>query len=588
MRKAYLTISIFFISGILGIFAETAIADESLPFEIIVPSEKYGKELQAAFSGELKENRERYRASGITLATVKRIRSDIELLDKLLRAEGFYNGKVQHEVKDNKIFYYVDIGQPYRIESLTINSSQQDINLPVMQSLDIEQGHRLRAQRVLSAKDGLKHYIEEHNCLWQIDTNYDVTINHDTAEADVVFNVVPAAQVIFGEINFEGLTSVKQKFSHNTLDIHEGDCFRKTDLEKGRLRLLQTGLFSLVDTEILQPDNGKVPVIIEVKERNHRTIKAGAGYNLDEGPGINAGWEHRNIFGSGQKLNIAGRYSKLFKSLDTTLTVPAFRGPKQSLELGAEVSSENLDTFDAYGLTVQSILRRKFTQRLQGSAGVQYKLKSIDEDNDKQTFGLVSVPLGVEYDRRDNVLDPKKGWVAAAQLQPYVGTLHSDIHFLKLSLGASTYFTFEEAPLSPTLALRGALGSIYGLDTLDIPADERFYAGGSGSVRGYPLHEIGPFDDDGDPTGGKSLMELSVEGRFRVNADWGGVVFIDGGNVYNRTLPQLDETPRWAAGFGVRYFTALAPVRFDIAFPINPTDEINDSFQIYVSLAQAF
>ena len=69
---------------------------------------------------------------------------------------------------------------------------------------------------------------------------------------------------------------------------------------------------------------------------------------------------------------------------------------------------------------------------------------------------------------------------------------------------------------------------------------------------------------------------------------FGLVSFIDGGNVYNPILPDFSEQLRWAAGIGVRYYTVIGPVRFDVAFPLNPRSDVDDPFQFYVSLGQAF
>jgi translocation and assembly module TamA len=79
-----------------------------------------------------------------------------------------------------------------------------------------------------------------------------------------------------------------------------------------------------------------------------------------------------------------------------------------------------------------------------------------------------------------------------------------------------------------------------------------------------------------------------MEARLRFTQTWGGVVFVDGGNVFDEQLPQFDQGMRWAIGFGARYTTSLAPIRLDIAFPVNGQPGIGDAFQIYVSLAQAF
>ena len=105
---------------------------------------------------------------------------------------------------------------------------------------------------------------------------------------------------------------------------------------------------------------------------------------------------------------------------------------------------------------------------------------------------------------------------------------------------------------------RFSLGSVFGSSTADIPADKRFYAGGGGSIRGYGFQDVGPRDAEGEPTGGRSLIEVGAEMRVKVTDTIGIVPFIDGGNVYEladaglfgRTA--LGRRHRGAVLYGVR------------------------------------
>jgi translocation and assembly module TamA len=127
-----------------------------------------------------------------------------------------------------------------------------------------------------------------------------------------------------------------------------------------------------------------------------------------------------------------------------------------------------------------------------------------------------------------------------------------------------------------------------GASLLDIPADERFYAGGGGSIRGYAYQSVGPLDEDDDPIGGRSVLELSAELRFKLTDRMGMVTFLDGGSAFASTFPDSSENLQWAAGLGFRYFTPIGPLRLDIGFPLDRRTEIDDTFQIYVSIGQAF
>jgi translocation and assembly module TamA len=136
-------------------------------------------------------------------------------------------------------------------------------------------------------------------------------------------------------------------------------------------------------------------------------------------------------------------------------------------------------------------------------------------------------------------------------------------------------------------AARAKVGSIVGASTDRIPANLRLYAGGGGSVRGYAFQSVGPLDQNNDPLGGRSVIELAMEMRVRITDDIALVPFIDAGNVYDDSWPDLSEGLLWAAGLGVRYHTDIGPLRLDVATPINgrPSDDL---FQFYVSLGQAF
>jgi len=91
-----------------------------------------------------------------------------------------------------------------------------------------------------------------------------------------------------------------------------------------------------------------------------------------------------------------------------------------------------------------------------------------------------------------------------------------------------------------------------------------------------------------NPTGGRSFSEVSLETRARFSEDWGGVIFLDGGNAYDDTTPNSDEGLRWAYGAGMRYYTDFAPIRLDVAIPLDKRSGIDDSFQFYISIGQAF
>ena len=136
------------------------------------------------------------------------------------------------------------------------------------------------------------------------------------------------------------------------------------------------------------------------------------------------------------------------------------------------------------------------------------------------------------------------------------------------------------------LALRGLVGSVEGATTFEIPPDQRFYAGGSGTVRGYQYQSIGPRFPDSNPIGGTSIDAGTVEFRQRFGESYGAVVFVDAGQVGTGGTPFSGQF-RVGAGIGARYYTSIGPIRIDVAVPLNRQRK-DDILEAYIGIGQAF
>jgi translocation and assembly module TamA len=136
---------------------------------------------------------------------------------------------------------------------------------------------------------------------------------------------------------------------------------------------------------------------------------------------------------------------------------------------------------------------------------------------------------------------------------------------------------------------RVRLGSIVGARSQDIAPSRRFYSGGGGSVRGYGYQELGPQDFEGDPIGGRSLAEFSLEARIRLKTfggNFGVVPFLDGGTLTTGATPDLTHW-QLGAGIGLRYYSSFGPIRVDVGTPLNHRGD-HAPVAVAVSLGQAF
>jgi translocation and assembly module TamA len=158
--------------------------------------------------------------------------------------------------------------------------------------------------------------------------------------------------------------------------------------------------------------------------------------------------------------------------------------------------------------------------------------------------------------------------------------------FFKVQAQSRAYLPFGEGART-VLAGRVKAGQILGGTMPEVPASNRFYAGGGGSVRGYSYQAIGPrIDNTTTPQGGLSLIETSLELRHKFTDKWGGVVFVDAGAVGVDKWPNGDDFGV-GVGVGVRYDLGFGPIRADIAVPISKR-EGDSPFQIYISIGQSF
>ena len=220
------------------------------------------------------------------------------------------------------------------------------------------------------------------------------------------------------------------------------------------------------------------------------------------------------------------------------------------------------------------------------SIGVQAQQSRIRQEGVSQDYTLAQLPLGLRYDGTgtEGLFEPTHGIKAAATVTPTASLAGSGSDFAILQLQGSTYFDLG-APGRSVLAVRGLVGSVQGASTFQLPPDQRFYAGGGGTVRGYKYQSIGPRFRDNRPTGGTSLTAATVEFRQRFGESFGAVAFLDAGQV--STGSAGFGGLRAGAGVGARYYTAIGPIRLDVAVPLNKRNG-DDTLELYIGIGQAF
>ena len=362
-------------------------------------------------------------------------------------------------------------------------------------------------------------------------------------------------------------------------------------------RLLDPGVFNQV-TVSLAPENettpdGLRPVVVSLAERKLRSLELGASYASVEGLGLDLRWIHYNTLGRADTLTYFARVSNVDSRLGATLALPHWRRPAQTLTLDSEAYRSNTPAYDQTGVLARGDVQRRYGKTSYISAGVSVDLSRTDElrigsltplGRDIATFAL----HGAAYlDRSDDPLDPKRGWRLTINADPTLLAGQGTLPYLGLQTLVTGYLPIGRAART-VLAGRLHVGSLLnGGSVSDIPASQRFYAGGGGSVRGFSYQGVGPrLSDDSTPEGGLSLLEASVEIRQKVIGPWGVAAFVDAGSVGTGKLPDFSNLSI-GAGMGLRYQLPFGPVRVDIATPVSNRQDASP-VQIYVSLGQSF
>ena len=508
-------------------------------------------------------------------------------LRKAMKAKGYYEAEVDYADDEDAPLsgvYRITPGPLYTIKSITVEP--EDV-AGMFDVTGVSEGDPLEAEAVLRAQAELYKQVQKDRCYFSLDVSHAVVLDQETQTAALTYTALRGDEAKLGPVIFEGQESVKVSYLNKLVPWKAGDCFRRAKIETLKTRLLESGLFARAESVLPEavPEDGSVPVTIVLKERAQRSVKAGLNYYTDTGLGVLLGWEHRNLFGAAETLEIEANINQIEQGLNYSFTKPFFLRKDQSLEIDGELSTEDSDAYEATTFDTALWLHRDFSRKSSGSVGVAFSLSEIDDGFDEETYGLVSFPVGLAYDSRDDALDPHKGWLLTGDVEPFVDAFGNSDPFTKLQAGARTYFNLAEDP-DLVLAVRGKVGSIIGDESADIPATERFYAGGGGSVRGFGYQEVGPYAN-GEPAGGRSLVTGSGELRWRLENNFGAVAFVDAGSVSESSSPDFDNFSV-GAGVGVRYFTGFGPLRFDVAVPLNRRDEVDQNYQFYISIGQAF
>jgi translocation and assembly module TamA len=571
---------------------------------------------------------------------IARARSDTDRLKTALESFGYYESHVAITINglpltdpslgdaltalpkgsNAKVAVSFALGTLYHLRRIDIDG---EVPAPInaRETLGLSSGQPAVASNVLAGGARLLSALQEQGYAF---AQVDPPVAYEAADApvlDLSFHVAAGVKVKIGDIHIEGLQRVHASLVRRRLLLHTGDSYKPSAIDAARRDLLGMNVFGQVSVQVgTKPDEtGGVPITFKLRERLRHAITVNAAYSSDLGGSGGITWADRNVLGNAEQLSVAASLTNLGGS-DTTGTgylssvkylIPDFLQRDQSLLFALTAIKQQLQAYDQKAQTASVTLSRKLSSVWTVSAGLSTTDETILQTiNATETppgsglfvpdppttfnYTLIALPFKVIYDSTDlptPLEDPRHGFRGTLSFTPTLAIGHPNATFLISTLTLATYFDLDNLfPIAPgrsVLAARALAGVAQGAGELSLPPDQRFYAGGTSTIRGYAYQLVGPMFPHTDiPTGGTAITTGGLEFRQRLYTNWGVAAFVDVGQV-SASLKPLPDDVRVGAGAGMRYYTPIGPIRFDIAVPVNRRPG-EDSFEIYIGLGQAF
>ena len=549
---------------------------------------------------------EEYRGDDANFAQIRRrAQSDAELVERLLRIEGYYDAVVQTRFDTDgaervEVVIEVQAGPQYKLDAIALPGLENAVQPDPEKFRDIfglQSGAVVNSDEIMSAIGRLNLAMVENGYAFAKSGEPELEIDHADRLGDLEVPVTPGGRFNFGSIVMPNTDLFDADHVQMIARFAPGDLYQASEVEDLRRALIATGLVSTISIDpVVADDPDKVDIAVDVTPAPLRTIAGELGYGTGEGARAEVSWEHRNFFPPEGLIRVTGVLATQEQSGSIAYRRNNFHRRDNVLNGRTALSVVDRPAFKAQTFSVAANIERSsnliYQKRWSWSAGIEL-LASRETDvtgpagaTGRDTYFIGSLPGLVTLDTSDDLLDPTSGFRLSARIAPEASLQSGSFFYVRNQFDGSAYFPVSDKIV---LAGRARAGSIIGAGNNRIAPSRRLYAGGGGSVRGYGYQSIGPRDANNDPVGGRSLVEFSLEARVKTGffgGNLGIVPFIDAGNVYTSSTPSLSGM-QYGAGLGVRYYSDFGPIRIDVGTPINP--QPGDSrIAVYVSLGQAF
>lgn len=549
-----------------------------------------------------------------SISNAYKIKHDVENLKDVLYSFGYFDAEITtRNEKEKKVIFDVKLNERYRLNDVSIRCvdyPDYSSGIKVYELFDlihIKIDSYTNTSRISDAVSILKEFYKKQSFAFVDIKTPRLEIDRKNKKFKAIFDVYLNRKIIIDHTNIVVKSlprdgKLLDNFVRNRVRWNDGDLYNSETIENTRDDISISGIFASVEIKLSTPvldgvDKNKAHVNIDVivEEAKLHDVSAGLKYGTTDKLGVQFSYTHYNIDGKGARFSSITDLSKAKNSETLQYMIPDVFCKRQELKNQLSVSKENVTAYDVKKICAESILWHEIFRNTKVGVGTCFETSktkdNVIENSEYQKFDAVGIPVGFNIDTTKVYLDPQSGVRCSVTAIPYM----CKQNFTSLNGKCSFYFPLSrnEYDNKVVIACYTRIGSIINSKKNILPKDKLFFAGGINSVRAYDYQMLGELNSDNKPKGGESVFEIGVEPRVKISEKVGVVVFVEGGNVYETRIPKFCGKLLWGCGFGVRYYTPLGPIRFDVAFPFsrrrdNKNKAVDSMFNIYISIGQAF